>query len=176
MKSSFIIHCAFLFFAAVAQAGGPAKKLISAPVVEGEDEKRAEDQLEKKSAAIPESYSAENKVAIKLEHLKRDANGWYVATFRIINPGNDKISYYAYPGGSPKTDTQILRDGKWGYPDWRAMINARFREFSIEPGQSLVFSEQVRGTVLPARIGISCWRAADEARKRFTIWSDPIER
>ena len=126
-------------------------------------------------AGIPKPYAAETKPAIRLEHLKRDAESKYIGTFRIINPGKVKLSYYVYPGGMPKTDRQILKDGKWIDPDM-GLVSAPFQEFTVGVGQSVVFKDSVNGADMPARIGISCWHPDAGVHKRFIIWPDSIER
>ncbi len=135
---------------------------------------QAEERVQPKTEAIPKAYNTEIKVVIKMEQLKRDADGNYIATFRLINPGKEKLSYYTFPDGSPKTDTQVRRDGQWDGP--HILGNADFREFSLDAGQSTVFTEALDGADLPARIGIMCWFSEAEAPKYTTIWSDPVER
>ncbi len=166
------VSCAIIGSLTVLYADDPAPMPECAlDVVEQLDEEK----VQIKTEAIPKEYAEEKKAAIKLEHLKRDAEGNYIATFRIINPEKKRLSYYMYPSGMPKTDSQILKDGKWIDPDMR-LISAPFQQFTVGVGQSLVFEDSVNGTDMPARIGISCWDPDDGAHKRFTIWSDPIER
>ena len=129
-----------------------------------------------KTEAIPKQHADEKKVAIKLEHLKREANGRYIATFRLINPGKQKLSYYMYPMGQPKADTQVQKQGKWVYPEWHALVSAAFRQFTVESGQSVVFVEELNGADLPARIGIGCWNPDAKVHRQETIWSEPVER
>ena len=129
-----------------------------------------------KTEAIPKAYAAESKAAIKLENLKRDADGNYVATYRFINAGKKDISYYIYPGGSPKLKIEVQKDGQWVMPGWFPLVSAAFREFVVKPGQSVVFTEDVKGAELPARVGIGCWDTDTTTHKYFTVWSDPIER
>ena len=157
-------------------ADGPVSEPAFVPEIMPVVEEQAEELPEVKLDAIPKRYETETKAAIKLEGLKRDADGDYVASYRFINPAKHKISLYVFPDGTPKTKYQIEKEDKWVDPNAHAFVSANFRELTVDPGKSLAFTEELDGAVMPARIGIMCWNAEAGVPVYATIWSDPVER